>query len=392
MLGSLMSVPEIASKRFVISISGRALFDKEESHAIFEKEGKAAYERHQVKNKKVPFKAGPAMALVQKFLKVNERLGPDAIHIEVVVISRDSGKTASRLFASMEHHGLPILRTILSDGEPSSKYIKALGVDLFLSSNAEQVRRAINVEKISGATIMPRPQPVLVPLSAKDRALMSPAEVKEIEQKESRQNQIRIAFDGDAVLFSDESEKQFAEGGLDQFNRFESENRKRPLPDGPMRPFLEVLHQIQEVFSGDEEPPVRTALITARGATVAERVLTTFSNWGISVNEMMFLAGSEKGRFVEAFGADLFFDDSKKHVENTLDYANAGHVPSGVRNEEGADERNFTGGGQELEAQQRRLADAPAAGPTDPSQPGDTDAAELPASVVPLRPRRRSGP
>lgn len=351
-----MSHQENSPKRFVISVSGRALFNQEESHAIFENQGKAAYEQHQAKNQRVPFGAGPALALVKKFLALNERLGEGAPQIEVVLISRDSGKTATRLFNSMRHHDLPILRTVLTDGEPSSNYIKPLNVNLFLSSNPEQVRRAIELEGIGGATIMPRVQKELKPISAKERAKLSPQQLDDLDRQIRRQGQIRIAFDGDAVLFSDESEKQYAEGGLEHFTRYETENQKRPLPSGPMRPFLEILHQLQQAFPNDDDQPIRTALITARGATVVQRVLTTFSDWGIDVNEVMFLAGSEKGPFVDRFGADLFFDDSKRHVESALGYANAGHVPFGVRNAEGASESNFTGGGQEQAAQARTPA------------------------------------
>ena len=143
--------------------------------------------------------------------------------------------------------------------------------------------------------------------------------------------QLRIAFDGDAVLFSDEAERVFAESGLEAFNRNEIEAKDRPLPGGPFKPFLAALHNIQSEFD-PENSPIRTALVTARGAPAHERVIRTLRSWGIRIDEALFLGGMDKGIFLKSFGADIFFDDQRKHCESAAGYVATGHVPYGVKN------------------------------------------------------------
>jgi len=358
---------ETKVKPFVVSVSARALFDLEDAHEIFEREGREAFIRHMIENEDKPLSPGPAMGLIRKLLNLNQMLPPEAPHVEVVLISRNGAETAPRLFNSMEHHNVPLLRSVLTDGEPSSKYIRHLKVNLFLSSNPDQVVKALS-ENIGAATMMPRPA----------------AQDTQNPTQQRRQDQIRIAFDGDAVLFSDESEKEFAAGQLEGFNRFEEQHRNRSLPGGPLRSFLEFLHTVQQFLPAGDESPVRTALVTARGNQGAWRPLRTFKEWGIHVNEAMFMAGADKAAVVAEFGPDLFFDDSKSHIQNAMKYVNAGHVPYGVRNQAGADERNFTGGGQELDAQAN--GGKPLAGQTDPDRPG-ADAAEIRTPARRPRPR-----
>lgn len=321
---------------FVITVSARALFDLEEDHEIFEKQGTAAYIAHQLKHEDEPLKPGPAMPLVKKLLELNKRLPEEATPVDVVLLSRNSAETARRIFNSIKHHGLPIERAVFTDGEASSAYIEALGVKLFLSANPTQVAKAIDAG-IAAATVMPRRG------SAGDQ----------VERQD-----IRIALDGDAVVFSDESEKAFRDGGLEGFRQFEEKNASRPMGQGPFRGFLEALHELQKAL-GPDDRSIRTALVTARGVPAHQRALLTLRHWGVRVDHAMFLGGRPKGAFLKAFGADLFFDDSLNNVQNALDHVASAHVPSGARNEAGADEKNFTGGGQELE---RRTA-APRRGP-----------------------------
>jgi 5'-nucleotidase len=337
----------------VIAVTARALFDLEESHQVFEKEGKEAYKAYQAARENEPLKAGPALPLVRKLLGLNALLPDDAAHIDVVLISRNDSSTAPRLFASMEHHGLGLMRAILTGGAPSSNYIKAMNTKLFLSSNPTQVIKALE-EGIAAATIMPRP-PGSGPTESRD--------------------DIRIAFDGDAVLFSDESEQAYLKGGLDGFHQYEKERAHIPLAAGPFRGFLEVLHTLQEALG--ENCPIRTALVTARGLPAQNRPLLTLQDWGVKCDEYMFLAGNNKGPMLKAFGADLFFDDSQRNIDNALDYYVAsGHVPHGARNVVGADERNFTGGQG-----------------AEPNRPGVAAPAVLPPGqpiVTPVMPRRRT--
>ena len=312
-----------ASKPFVITVSARALFDIEESNRIFEEQGEEALSVYQKARENEPFAPGPAMPVVQKLLAMNALLPPDARKFEVILLSRHSADTGLRAMNTIEKMGLPIIRAIFTSGEPTSRYIEALDTQLFLSCNATEVGKAIEAG-IGAATILP---------SRPGRTVPSAGVA-----------QIRIAFDGDAVLFGDEAERAYHKGNLEGFYKHETENVNKPLSDGPFRPFLEAIHKIQSAFPG-KDCPVRTALVTARAAPSHKRAILTLRNWGVRVDEAMFLGGRNKGPFVRAFGADLFFDDSAQNIEHVHAHdVTSGHVPFGVRNEVGVDPTRFTGG------------------------------------------------
>lgn len=310
-----------ATPAFVITVSARALFDLELEDGIFEKDGRRAFIEHMIKHENQPLAPGPAFPLVQKLLALNNKLPADAVPIDVVLLTRNSGESALRVLKSIKHHNLPIVRSIFTDGEDTSDYIEALEAKLFLSNNPKQVGKALEAG-IAAATLMPR--------SSKAGALRV-------------RDDIRIALDGDAVIFSDESEKAYRDGGLEGFHEYETKHAKRPMAAGPFRGFLEALHGLQKAL-GPDDRSIRTALVTARGVPAHTRALLTLRHWGVRVDEPMFLAGRPKGPFLKAFGADIFFDDSSSNVTNALDHVNSAHVPSGARNAPGADEQNFTGG------------------------------------------------
>lgn len=315
------SIDSGEGERFVITVSARALFDMEQGNAIFEKEGKAAYTKYQKDNEGTPLEPGTAMPLVKKLLALNATLPQGAPLFDVVLLSRNSADTAGRLLNSLEHHGVGIVRAILTGGTPASEYIKPLNARLFLSSNPETVTSAIQAG-VAAATIMPSAGNPANPIA---------------------RNDVRIAFDGDAVLFSDEAERAYQAGGLEEFTQHERARASQPLPDGPFRGFLEGLHVIQKAF-GDQPCPLRTALVTARGLSTHRRALVTLQNWGVRIDEAMFLAGCNKGPFLKAFGADLFLDDSTRNIKDAMDYFVAsGHVPFGARNAVGASEDKFSG-------------------------------------------------
>lgn len=309
----------------VITVSARALLDMEADHEIFEKQGKKAYIQHMLEHENDPLPAGPAMELVRKLLALNERLPEGAPQISVALLSRNDGTTSRRILKSITHHQLPIEQAIFTDGEPTSDYIEALGVKLFLSANPKQVIRAIEAG-VAAATVMPR---------------------KGAAKVQSRDD-IRIALDGDAVIFSDESERAYRDGNLEGFHKYEKANENKPMGEGPFRSFLEALHMLQQAL-GPDDKSIRTALVTARGVQAHTRAMETLRHWGVRLDEAMFLGGRPKGAFLRAFGADIFFDDSVRNVENALEFVASAHVPYGARNEAGADEHNFTGGGQEQE-------------------------------------------
>ncbi|BBL74556.1 5'-nucleotidase [Methylomagnum ishizawai] len=291
-------------KKLVVAISSRALFDLDESHRIFEAEGKDAFCRYQVKHEDETLEPGVAFTLVQKLLALNPAL-PEPL-VEVILLSRNSADTGLRVFNSIRRHGLDITRAAFTSGQSPFGYIGAFGADLFLSANAEDVAQALAAGH-AAATILDS----------------NPAH--------STNPQLRIAFDGDAVLFSDEAERIYQADGLGAFTENEVEKAKTPLSGGPFKAFLASLHHIQSLFPPDLAP-IRTALVTARGAPAHERVVRTLRAWNIRIDEALFLGGMDKGPFLRAFGADIFFDDQQKHCASASGHVATGHVPHGIAN------------------------------------------------------------
>ncbi len=300
------------SQPLVIAISSRALFDLEESHALFEREGVDAFAAYQRSREDDLLPPGIAFPLVRKLLALNADAPEGVPRVEVILLSRNSSDTGLRVFNAIQHHGLAITRATFTSGAPTWPYIKPFGAHLFLSADAEAVRRAIE-HGIAAATLLPS-------------QAVQPADGGAVRE------QIRIAFDGDAVLFGDEGERISREGGIEAFARHEREHAHRPLPGGPFRVFLDALHQLQAAYPV-EGSPIRTALVTARSAPAHERVIRTLREWGIRLDEALFLGGRAKGPFLQAFGADIFFDDSQHNIDSAREHVAAGHVPHGVAND-----------------------------------------------------------
>jgi 5'-nucleotidase len=291
--------------RLIVAISSRALFDLSESHALFESKGLAAYQDYQREHEDDLLAPGIAFPLVQKLLKLN-RYASQTPLVEVILLSRNSSDTGLRIFNSIEHYGLDIIRAAFTNGAPTHPYAQPFGANLFLSAHPEDVNWALQAG-VAAATILPSKAP------------------------NTQSEQLRIAFDGDAVIFGDESERVSQEQGLDSFHRHESERALTPLSGGPFRSFLASLHAIQSAFP-IEDSPIRTALVTARSAPAHKRVILTLREWGVRLDEALFLGGREKGPFLQAFGADIFFDDSRNNVESARQHVATGHVPHGVSN------------------------------------------------------------
>ena len=294
-----------AAKPLVVAISSRALFDLDESHSVFESEGLEAYAEYQISRENEFLKPGEAFQLVKKLLALN---ADETNHqgVEVILVSRNSADSGLRIFNSIEHHGLDIERAVFTNGESRFRYMKAIGTDLFLSGHAEDVRKALN-------------------------AGFASAMILTGAQNKQHSDQLRVAFDGDAVLFSDEAEKVFQAEGLEAFSELEKQRAETPLPDGPFKPLMQALQNIQSAYP-IENNPIRTALVTARSAPAHKRVILTLRKWGIRVDEALFLGGKPKGPFLAAFGADIFFDDQHVHCDSAREHVATGHVPSGVRN------------------------------------------------------------
>ena len=294
------------NNKLVIGIASRALFDLTDSHEVFEQQGVDAYCQYQIANEDQPLQPGVAFHLARKLLALNAA-DPANPRVEVILLSRNSSDTGLRIFNSIRHHQLPITRAVFTSGESPFRYVPAFGVHLFLSANPDDVRLALE-SGYAAATILPSH------VGANDT------------------DQLRIAFDGDAVLFSDEAERVYKENGLQAFAESEVQAAHQPLRGGPFKNFLAMLHRIQAEYPVDQSP-IRTALVTARGAPAHERVIRTLREWKIRLDESVFLAGMDKGPFLEAFGADIFFDDQRKHCESARQHVATGHVPHGVANE-----------------------------------------------------------
>ncbi len=293
--------------RLVVAISSRALFDLSESHRVFEEHGVAAYHAYQVAHEGEVLAPGVAFSLVKKLLALNERLG-DRGRVEVILLSRNSSDTGLRVFNSIRHHGLAIRCAAFTGGASPYRYVSAFGAHLFLSADRDDVRQAL-ASGCAAATILP-----------------APARAAAADDEE-----LRLAFDGDAVLFSDESERIFRAEGLAAFTANEVAAAQQPLSDGPFKGFLVALQRIQALFPIDQAP-LRTALITSRGAPTHERVVRTLRAWNIRIDESLFLDGLAKGPFLAAFDADIFFDDQEHHCRDTQGHVATGHVPHGIAN------------------------------------------------------------
>jgi 5'-nucleotidase len=291
--------------KLVIAISSRALFNLDDSHQVYKTDGLQAYSEYQVAREDQPLEPGEAFPLVHKLLRLNERLGEDS-RVEVVLLSRNSADTGLRVFNSIQHYDLAISRAAFCGGESPWRYINAFGCHLFLSNEAEDVRYALECG-VAAATLV----------SSKGGG--------------SDNDLLRFAFDGDAVLFSDEAERVYKSEGLDAFTASEKAAAKEPLGGGPFKPFLSALHRLQQAFPATEAP-IRTALVTARSAPAHERVIRTLRAWDIRIDESIFLGGLNKTEFLKAYQADVFFDDQQTHCASASPHIATGHVPHGVAN------------------------------------------------------------
>ncbi|HEY0334332.1 MAG TPA: 5'-nucleotidase [Stenotrophomonas sp.] len=312
-------MPDNTPRLLTVAVTSRALFDLEEGHALFEREGVEAYAAYQREHEDDVLGPGVAFPVVRKLLSLNEGTPADSPRVEVILLSRNSADTGLRIFNSIQHFDLGIVRATFTSGEATWPYVKPFGTDLFLSANPESVRRAL-AHGIAAATILPR--------AAGEQAAVDPSGDRFAKQ-------LRIAFDGDAVIFGDEGERMSREHGVEAFGRHERERAREPLTGGPFRNFLSALHALQAAFPPGEASPIRTALVTARSAPAHERVIRTLREWGVRLDEALFLGGRHKGPFLEAFGADIFFDDSQHNIDSARQhqYVAAGHVPHGVAND-----------------------------------------------------------
>jgi 5'-nucleotidase len=297
-------MPVSLAGQLVVAISSRALFDFEEENRLFEAGDDRAYTQLQLARLDQAARPGVAFSLVHKLLAFNRGEAPA---VEVVILSRNDPVSGMRVFRSARHYGLPILRGVFTRGEPPWRYLRPLAANLFLSTNDADVRSAL-AAGVPAARVYPH--------SAR--------------ASDAHPDEVRIAFDGDAVLFSDEAERVFQSDGLAAFQAHERDRADTPLAPGPFKPLLEALQRLQHERHGKLR--VRTALVTARSAPAHERAIRTLMDWHIEVDEAMFLGGLPKGEFLREFEPDFFFDDQTGHIENAAPHVPSGHVAAGVSN------------------------------------------------------------
>jgi 5'-nucleotidase len=294
-------MPINLSELLVIGVSSRALFDLEEANRVFESEGVDAYARYQLEHENDVLEPGTGFPLIQAILKLNERM-PGPRQTEVVIVSQNSPATSLRLFNSITHYGLDIQRAVLSGGAPTSPYLHAFDVDLFLSASPTDVDTAL-AARVAAGLIYPTP--------------CSAADPRE---------QIRIAFDGDAVLFSDQAERVFQNQGLDAFIAHETLHAHLPLPEGPLAKLLRTFSVLQARFPA-HAAPIRLALVTARSMPAHERVIRTLHAWNVRIDEAFFMGGVSKTPILEAFQPHIYFDDQQAHCDPASRVVPTARVP-----------------------------------------------------------------
>ncbi|HPU09254.1 MAG TPA: 5'-nucleotidase [Ottowia sp.] len=310
-------MPATLQDQLVVAISSRALFDFEEENRLFEAGDAAAYMQMQLERIDVPAPPGVAFSLVRKLLAFNSA---ERQRVEVVILSRNDPASGMRVFRSAQSAGIALERGVFTQGRDPFGYLRPLGAHLFLSANEADVRQALSIG-FPAARVA----------------------VGSARAGENHPHEVRIAFDGDAVLFADEAEQVFQKKGLAAFQAHEKRKAELPLPDGPFKPLLAALHRLQQ--AGGSGMRLRTALVTARSAPAHERAIRTLMHWGVGVDEAMFLGGLPKGEFLREFEPDFFFDDQTGHIEHAARHVPAGHVAAGVTN---------SGGGAETPARRAR--------------------------------------
>ncbi|ALT78320.1 5'-nucleotidase [Paucibacter sp. KCTC 42545] len=299
-------MPANLDGQLVVAISSRALFDFEAENELFEAGDDRAYMALQQQRLDQPAKPGVAFSLVQKLLAFNQH-DPLQPQVEVVVLSRNDPISGMRVFRSAAHYGLPIQRGVFTRGESPWRYLRPLKAHLFLSVNEADVRAALHAG-VAAARVFPQ----------------------STHATTTHPDEVRIAFDGDAVLFSDEAEQVFQNQGLSAFQSHEIQHANRPLPAGPFKPVLEALQRLQQAPGSGMR--LRTALVTARSAPAHERAIRTLMDWQIEVDEAMFLGGLAKGEFLREFEPDFFFDDQAGHIASAAAHVPSGHVAAGIAN------------------------------------------------------------
>ena len=285
------------SDKLVVAISSRALFDLEHENQIFENNGIEAYTHYQIEHENTVLPKGTAFPLIEALLSLNEKFEEPIV--EVIILSSNSPETGLRVFNSISEYGLDIVRAAFTGGEAKHPYLEAFNIDLFLSRNEKEVQDAID-QGVAAALVDDAPR-----------------------DYHPNQKEIRIAFDADAVVFSDESELIYKQEGLEAFYENENANAENAMNEGPFAKLLKTLSKIKE----KDDSLLKIAIVTARNSPAHKRVILTLRKWGCKIDEMFFLGGVAKDKVLKAFNAHIFFDDQDYHVGPASQLIPSGRVP-----------------------------------------------------------------
>lgn len=301
-------------KKLVIAVASSALFDLTDSDKIYREQGVEQYAQYQETNEDVLLKKGVAFPFIRRFLHINEVYagqGP----VEVVLLSRNSPETGMRVHRSIKEYGLDITRSVFLSGKSPFDYMPAFNAALFLSANEVDVRSAIEAGHPAGMVL--------------------PSTIEDTDDD----IELRVAFDFDGVIADDEAESVYHETGeVDAFNNHEIQKADIPHNPGPLGELFCKLSALQQLDRARErEEPgyqgiIKTAIVTARGSNTQERLVTTLKEWGVSVDEIFFLAGMEKKRILEIFKPNIYFDDQIRHLEPVSGFVPSVHIPFGIKN------------------------------------------------------------
>jgi 5'-nucleotidase len=307
-------VPYSLADKLVVAVASSALFDLSESDRVYREQGETEYRKFQRAHDKVVLEPGIAFPLIRRLLGLNGPTAEDRV-VEVILLSKNDPDTGLRVWNSIQHHGLDITRAAFVSGRDPCRYLAAFNAALFLSANPKDVKDAI----MQGA-----PAGRVFPTKFTD---------------DPSNPELRIAFDFDGVIGDDAAEAIFRDQGLAEFLRTEKDRAAVAHPKGPLHKFFSEVSRLQKrelsrkAQDATYAPRIRIAIVTARSAPAHERVVTSLREWGIQVDEVIFLGGIEKSAVLEVFQPHIFFDDQLSHIEGAAPIAPCAHVPFGIANQ-----------------------------------------------------------
>ena len=308
------------SNTLIVAISATALFDLTESEncllQLLEQRPTSAikeFRDYMTERENDPLSIGAGYPLIKALLNLNDYCNTDGTEleveaplVEVVIVSKSSPDTGIQVLNAILEHGLNISRSAFISGSLVAPYIQDFNVDLFLTTNRDDAQQVADANICACAILDATP----------------------VNTYELDTNQLRIAFDGDAVLFDDSGELLYKQKGLRAFHDRETQMRDLPIEKGPYAELLIKLSKLQERLpAGLKYSPVKIALVTARNAPADLRAIKTLREWGVNVDMAFFLGGLEKTAVLRTFAPHIFFDDSIKHIDAARSFIPTALVP-----------------------------------------------------------------